>query len=76
MSKFSEHSLRLPSREGLLVGWVGLLASCATLAIGLLILGGYGLKDPVTLAVLTVVWPDWIEVTTGLDPDQHSGAIE
>jgi putative nucleotidyltransferase with HDIG domain len=55
MSKFLEHSRRLPSREGLLVGWVGLLASFATLAIGLLILGGYGLKDPVTLAVLTLV---------------------
>lgn len=27
------------------------------------------------LALLTVVWHDWIEVT-GWDPDQHSGAVE
>jgi hypothetical protein len=28
------------------------------------------------LGVVTVVWPDWIEVTTGWDPDQHRGSLE
>jgi hypothetical protein len=28
-----------------------------------------------SLAVLTVFWHDWIEVT-GWDPDRHSGAVE
>jgi hypothetical protein len=27
------------------------------------------------LAVLTLFWRDWIEIT-GWDPDQHSGALE
>ena len=28
------------------------------------------------LGVVTLVWPDWIEVTSGWDPDQHSGSLE
>jgi hypothetical protein len=28
------------------------------------------------LAVLTIVWPDWIEALTGYDPDQHNGTVE
>jgi hypothetical protein len=28
------------------------------------------------LAVLTVVWPAWIEGIFGWDPDNHSGAFE
>lgn len=28
-----------------------------------------------TLAVVTIFWRDWIEVT-GWDPDRHSGALE
>jgi hypothetical protein len=28
------------------------------------------------LAVLTMVWPDWIELVSGFDPDNHSGAVE
>lgn len=39
--------------------WVEVGAGCASLL----------------LAVLTLVWHDWIEVT-GWDPDQHSGAVE
>ena len=26
--------------------------------------------------VLTVVWPDWIELVFGFDPDASSGALE
>jgi hypothetical protein len=26
--------------------------------------------------VLTVVWPDWIELVLGVDPDHHSGSAE
>ncbi len=26
--------------------------------------------------VLTVAWPDWIELVFGLDPDASSGALE
>lgn len=28
------------------------------------------------LAVLTLAWPDWVEATTGLSPDQHNGSFE
>jgi hypothetical protein len=28
------------------------------------------------LALLTAVWPDWIERVTGLNPDAHSGGVE
>ena len=28
------------------------------------------------LAILTVIWRDWIEGLTGLDPDRHSGSVE
>ena len=28
------------------------------------------------VALLTAVWPDWIEEAFGVDIDQHSGALE
>ena len=28
------------------------------------------------LAVLTIIWPDWVETLTGYDPDQHAGLVE
>jgi len=28
------------------------------------------------LGILTIFWHDWIEVLTGWDPDNHSGAVE
>jgi hypothetical protein len=28
------------------------------------------------LAVLTIVWPDWIEAISGFQPDRHNGSFE
>jgi hypothetical protein len=28
------------------------------------------------LGLVTIFWHDWIEMLTGLDPDQHSGSVE
>jgi hypothetical protein len=28
------------------------------------------------LAVVTAIWPDWIERVFGIEPDQGSGAVE
>src|SRR5438445_8176015 len=28
------------------------------------------------LGLLTIFWHDWIEILTGLDPDQHNGSVE
>jgi len=28
------------------------------------------------LGILTIFWHDWIEILTGWDPDNHSGAVE
>jgi hypothetical protein len=29
-----------------------------------------------SLAILTSVWPDWIEAVFGFDPDHHNGSLE
>ena len=28
------------------------------------------------LAVLTAVWPDWVEAVSGFQPDKHDGSFE
>src|SRR5262252_188225 len=28
------------------------------------------------LGLVTIFWHDWIEMLTGLDPDQHNGSVE
>ncbi len=28
------------------------------------------------LAVLTIIWSDWIELVFNIDPDQHNGSAE
>jgi hypothetical protein len=28
------------------------------------------------LCVITPIWPDWIEILSGWDPDQHDGSVE
>jgi hypothetical protein len=30
----------------------------------------------VSIAILTLVWPQWIEATFGVDPDQGTGTAE
>jgi hypothetical protein len=28
------------------------------------------------LGLITLIWPDWIELVFGWDPDQHDGSVE
>ena len=28
------------------------------------------------LCLITPIWPDWIEIVSGWDPDQHDGSVE
>ena len=28
------------------------------------------------LGLVTIFWHDWIEMLTGIDPDQHNGSVE
>jgi hypothetical protein len=28
------------------------------------------------LCLITPIWPDWIEMVSGWDPDQHDGSVE
>jgi hypothetical protein len=28
------------------------------------------------LCIITPIWPDWIEILIGWDPDQHNGSVE
>jgi hypothetical protein len=28
------------------------------------------------LCIITPIWPDWIEIISGWDPDQHDGSVE
>ncbi len=42
-----------------------------------LLLGELGLACACAMAaLLTAVWPDWIEVAFGVDPDHHSSETE
>ena len=39
---------------------------------------GWNGRSTVTgiLGAVTPIWPDWIEVISGWDPDQHDGSVE
>lgn len=54
MRKLSAN-LNLSARDRALYAWVGLLALAAVLTVGALILGGFRLQNPITVAVLVVV---------------------
>ena len=40
--------------------WLGLIAACASSC----------------LVLATIVWPDWIEIAIGVDPDQGNSLLE
>jgi len=53
MKKLSPH-LAISARDQALYAWVALLALMATLTVTGLVLGGYGIENPITVAVLVV----------------------